>query len=66
MTDLVAKFIKNIVVTDPDTGLEVELCIYKDMSTEGIFGVDASYIEQMEPETINSPFSDAVLTFVGD
>lgn len=40
-----AKWVKNITVIDPDTGLEVEVGIYKTCSG-GIIGIDASYLEQ--------------------
>ena len=66
MTELVAKFVKQVTVVDPDTGLEVEVCMYKDMSTGGIFGIDGSFIVSEEPETVKSPFADVVLTLVGD
>lgn len=40
-----AKFVKEITVTDPDTGGDVEVAIYKH-ENGGMFGVDSSYIDQ--------------------
>lgn len=41
----VANYIKDIVIQDPDTGGDVEVTIFKHQNG-GIFGIDASYIEQ--------------------
>lgn len=52
-----AIFIKEITVVDPDSGLEVEIAIYKDIGSGGIFGVDSSYVAQLEDgENVFSPF----------
>jgi hypothetical protein len=40
-----AKFVTEIVVTDPDSGGEVQMEIYKH-ENGGIFAVDSSYLEQ--------------------
>lgn len=66
MANGIAKFVQEVTVVDPDSGLEVEVCLYKDMSTGGIFGIDSSFIASEEPETVKSPFADVVLTLVGD
>ena len=50
------KFIKEIIVIDPDTGVEVHVEIHKDSESEGIFGVDASYLDQLS-SVVNSPFN---------
>ena len=44
-----AKFVKEIVVTDPDSTWEVELSIFKH-ENGGMFAVDSSYIVQVLPE----------------
>lgn len=62
----VAKFIKEVVVTDPDTKLPVHLAIYKDMTTDGIFGIDSSFITSGDVEEVKSPFNDETLTLEGD
>ena len=40
-----AKFVKEIVVKDPDTGNLIEIEIYKH-ENGGMFGVDSSYLDQ--------------------
>jgi len=40
-----AKFVKDVTVIDPDTLGEVEVTIFKHPNG-GMFGLDASYIEQ--------------------
>ena len=54
-------FIKEITVIDiTDNDLEVQVCIFKDNKTNGMFGVDSSYIEQIfgndEPVIVKEPF----------
>lgn len=49
-------YIRQITVTDPDTGGDVIVEIYKDPETGGIFGLDSSYIEDSSGEVIN-PFT---------
>jgi len=41
-----ANLVKEITITDPDTGGDVQVSIFKDVSTGGMFGVDSSFIEQ--------------------
>jgi hypothetical protein len=41
-----AFFVKEITVIDPDTNLPVEVAIYKDSESGGMFGVDSSYTSQ--------------------
>jgi hypothetical protein len=56
-----AKYIKDIVIQDPDTGGDVEVTLFKHEGG-GIFGIDASYIDQVAGEDvqgnpiINDPF----------
>lgn len=66
MKTATAQYVCNVTVIDPQTGLPVEVAMYKDMSTNGIFGIDASFIEQEEPEQVKSPFSDQMLQLKGD
>lgn len=40
-----AKFVKDVTVIDPDTLGEVEITIFKHQNN-GMFGLDASFIEQ--------------------
>ena len=41
-----AKFVKEIVVEDPDTGSLIEIEIYKHQNG-GMFGIDSSYMDQV-------------------
>lgn len=43
------KIVTTISVIDPDSHLPVEVVIYKDVKSGGIFGVDASFVETEEP-----------------
>jgi hypothetical protein len=55
-----AKFIKEIVIQDPDTGGDVHVAIYKHQHG-GIFGIDSSFIEQEREDTsdaIYDPFAE--------
>lgn len=57
-----AKFVKEIVITDPDSGGQVEIDIFKH-EAGGMFGVDASYLDQCfdddKDPVIRDPFVDA-------
>lgn len=58
------KFIKEITVRDPDSGGEVEVEIWKDPVSGGMFGVDTSFLDQVHDE-VPSPF-DRNVVFVLD
>jgi hypothetical protein len=64
-----ANFIKEVTVTDPDTGGEVQVSIFKDSSSGAMFGIDSSYIEQCLDEdprgVVKSPFNDEHLIMQG-
>ncbi len=51
-------WVKEITVKDPDTGNKVQVKIWKDPVTGGIFGIDASWMDCGEKEIIKSPFGD--------
>jgi len=59
----VANYIKDIVIQDPDTGGDVEVTLFKHQNG-GIFGMDASYLEQVAEEStggnpvVPDPFGD--------
>jgi hypothetical protein len=40
----VATFISDLTVIDPETGLDVQVSIYKNTVTGAVFGVDTSYV----------------------
>jgi len=56
-----AKFVKEIVVIDPDSKGEVSLSVFKH-ENGGMFALDSSYIVQVLPEegdcTIPDPFNE--------
>lgn len=61
-----AVFCQEVTVTDSH-GIKVQLAVYQDTSTNGVFAVDSTFIEQEEPETIPSPFNEyAHLKLIGD
>ena len=61
-----AVFCQEVTVTD-SYGNKVQLAVYQDKGTNGMFGIDASFIEQEEPETIPSPFNEYIhLKLTGD
>ncbi len=41
-----AILVTEVTVTDPQSGGEVQVSIFKDPKSGGMFGVDSSYIEQ--------------------
>lgn len=54
-----AKFIKEIVIQDPDTGGDVHVAMYKHQNG-GILGIDSSFIEQEREDmddSIYDPFA---------
>lgn len=57
-----AKFVKEITVTDPDTGGKVKMEVYKHQGG-GMFAMDSSYLEDVMDEDTESvcipdPFSE--------
>lgn len=41
-----AKFVEEITSTDPDSGGLVEIDLFKHEQSGGMFGIDASYLDQ--------------------
>jgi hypothetical protein len=60
MRQMRAKFVCCVNVTDPDTGNEVEIEIWKDPESDGLFGVDASFCDQVN-HVVPSPFNEGTL-----
>jgi hypothetical protein len=60
MTTVNATYVTAISVTDPDTGGKVDVEIWKDPSSDGIFGIDASFLDQVS-ESIASPYNPGVM-----
>lgn len=52
-----AKFLYTIQVRDPDTNAPVELEVWKNNESGGIFAVDVSFLDQVH-HVVNSPFND--------
>lgn len=64
MKEVTGKFIKEIIVTDPDGGGEVAVEIWKDPESGAMFGVDSSFLDQADagkPPRIPSPFNERTL-----
>jgi len=55
-----ARFAGDISVMDPETGDEVELVVFKDPISGGMFAIDFTYLDQIEPDSIPSPFDPTV------
>lgn len=57
-----AYLVTEVTVTDPSTEGEVQVSIFKDETSGGMFGIDSSYIEQNfdedEDVIIKSPFNE--------
>ncbi len=52
-----ADFVTEVTVTDPDTNAPVEVAIYKDRNSGGMFGVDSSFILTLsDDDTVIEPF----------
>lgn len=60
-----AKFIKEIVVVDPDSGGDVAIAVFKHNQSGGMFAIDSSFIEQCtddeEPAMVADPFNNNAL-----
>lgn len=54
-----AIYVNTVIITDPDTGNEVSVQIFKEESG-GMFGVDASYLQDDDAE-VNSVFGNGLL-----
>jgi hypothetical protein len=49
-----------VTVKDPETGNEVEMEIWKDPETGGMFGVDSTFLDQVR-DYVPSPFDSSVM-----
>jgi hypothetical protein len=56
-----AIFIQEITVVDPDSKGAVEVEIWKDPVTGGIFGIDASFLDHTDRKFVVSPFDKKVV-----
>jgi hypothetical protein len=57
MTSVIeARFVTQITVTDPDSKGGVELEIWKDPTSGGLVGIDASFLDHVD-DAIPNPFN---------
>lgn len=58
-----AIFISDVTVIDPETKLPVQVSIYKDLATGGVFGVDTSYVtcKLEDGDTVHSVFDGSLV-----
>jgi len=59
-----ANYITEVTVTDPTTGLDVEVAMYHCPDVGGIFGVDSSFVTQVidgDDNRISSPFTGKLI-----
>lgn len=57
-TPVKAKYVDEIHVDDPDTGLPVHVAIYK-METGGMVGIDSSFLENTDLDVF-SPYDEGI------
>lgn len=61
-------FVTEVSVTDPSSGGEVQVSIFKDPKSGGMFGVDSSYIEQNfeedEEVLVKNPIGKELVNFI--
>ncbi len=64
-----AKYVCEITVEDPDSKAPVELSVFKDSISGGMFAVDSSYLEQCfeddKDPVIQNPFNKGKITLLG-
>jgi len=54
------KYIEEVTVRDPDSGGDVQVEIWKDPESGGLFGIDSSYFDQVG-DSVVSPFNNGTL-----
>lgn len=60
-----AHYVQEVVVNDPDTHAPVEVALYKDQSSGGIFGVDCSYLQTLsDGDSVVEPFNGASVILI--
>ena len=67
MANYIAKYVTKVTVKDPDSGFDVEVSIYKDQFSDGLFGIDSSYLDQVcnDKIVIDSPFNIGKIELIG-
>jgi hypothetical protein len=62
-----AKYIQTVSVLDPDSLASVDVSIYKDLESHGLFGIDSSYILTLsDNDPVKNPFNGNELQLIGD
>lgn len=62
-----AVFVTELTVTDPDYDAPVEIAVYKDKSSGGMFAIDSSYLLSLDDdEPVIEPFNETHVMLVGD
>ena len=62
-----AIYIYEVSVIDPDTHNAVDVAMYKDQESGGIFGIDCSYtLTLSDDEPVINPFSGKEVLLIGD
>ena len=60
-----ACFVSEVKVGDPDTNGQVDIAIYKDSESGGMFGVDSSYLMTLsDDDPVNNPFNCHLIELV--
>lgn len=60
-----AHYVCEFSVIDPDSNAPVEVSIYKDQKSSGLFGIDCSYLETLsEDDPVLEPFSGTYVTLI--
>ncbi len=59
-----ARFVTQVTIKDPDTGEPVEMEVWKDPTSDGLFAIDASFLGAVAEE-IPSPFNPDTTLFPG-
>jgi len=62
---LKAVYVTELKVEDPDSGTSVTLGIYKDLDSNGLFGVEKKFLEQMGPQ-VQSPYNKCTILICDD
>jgi hypothetical protein len=59
--------VSQVTVMDPDSNAPVDVQIYKDRATGGMFGIDASYLMLSDPEDLfTEPFNNKLIALIDD
>ena len=60
-----ASYVGEVSIVDPDSKAPVELSIYKDRRSSGVFGIDCSYLETLsEDDPVREPFNGSYVMLI--